>query len=242
MNERLLYTALDSNNRRDNINLAWDLAEIRSIHTGKPINSGYKINLDHVLLWGMQYVKRVQRYQSPVFVDLKMNNGSRTMSHILEELVKREVRHVNVWAIADKLIKPLADITRGSKTELLGVTVTTHFDDDFCQKNFGRSLRDSVRHFSKVALENGCDGIILPGTTLEAVKDFTCTKLVPAIRPTWFTDTRANDQEQSVTPTEAIQGGANTLVCGTPIRRSPNPREAMIKIYEEMLTATLQPA
>lgn len=235
MNERLLYTALDSNDQHDNLKLAWDLSEVRSFHTGKPSNSGYKVNLDHVLLWGMQYVEEVQRHNRPVFVDLKMNNGSRTMSHIVEELVKREVGHVNVWALADRLIKPLADITRGSKTELLGVTVTTHFDAEFCQRNFGRSLRDSVKHFSEVALENGCDGIILPGTTLEAVKDLACTKLVPAIRPTWFTDTRANDQEQPVTPTEALQGGANILVCGTPIRRSPNPREAMIRIYEEML-------
>lgn len=83
-----------------------------------------QVNLDHVLLWGMQYIERIQRYKQPVFVDLKMNNGSRTIS--------------------------------------------------------------------------------------------------------------ANDQEQPVTPTEALQKGANVLVCGTPIRKSPNPLEAMIRIYEEM--------
>ncbi len=235
MSERLLYTALDHNERRANLELAQSLST-ESSKADQP-NSGFKLNLDHVLLWGTDYIEDVQGFGRPVFVDLKMNNGSRTMSTIVEDLVNRGVQHVNVWALADRLIKPLAEITKGSDTQLLAVTITTHFDEDFCQKNFGRNLKDTVRHFAEVGLEYGCDGIIIPGTTLDAVSDLDCTKLVPAVRSIWFKDTKANDQEQTVTPDEAIKGGANIIVCGTPIHRSNNPQEAMALVYQEMLQA-----
>lgn len=235
MTERLLYTALDHNDVRSNL----DLAQRLSTDTSRAYqpNNGFKINLDHVYKWGTEYINNVQKFGRPVFVDLKMNNGSRTMGNIVEDLVNRGVKHVNVWALADRLIKPLAEITKGSSTKLLAVTVTTHFDDEFCQKNFGRNLKETVRHFSEVGLEYGCDGIIIPGTTLDAVSDLDCTKLVPAIRPAWFKNTKTNDQEQTVTPTEAIQHGADILVCGSPIHQSHNPEEAMALIYQEMLQA-----
>lgn len=235
MNERLLYTALDHNDRSSNLELAQSLSTESSL-TNEP-SSGFKVNLDHVYLWGTEYIDDIRKFGKSVFVDLKMNNGSRTMSNIVEDLVNKGVQHVNVWALADRLIKPLAEITRGSNTKLLAVTVTTHFDDKFCQKNFGRNLKETVRHFAEVGLEYGCDGIIIPGTTLDAVSDLDCTKLVPAIRPGWFENTRVNDQEQPITPTEAIQNGANILVCGSPIHSSNNPAEAMRRVYQEMVHA-----
>jgi orotidine-5'-phosphate decarboxylase len=236
MAERLLYTALDHNDAKSNLDLAQSLST--DISRANQPNSGFKINLDHVYKWGTGYIDNVKEFGRPVFVDLKMNNGERTMGNIVEDLVKKEVQHVNVWALADRLIIPLAEITKGSNTKLLAVTVTTHFDDKFCQKNFGRNLQETVRHFAKIGIDYGCDGIIIPGTTLDAVSDIDCIKLVPGIRPVWYKDKKANNQEQTVTPTEAIKGGANILVCGSPIYKSDYPpQEAMALVYEEMLQA-----
>lgn len=227
MNERFLYVALDDNNREGNLALAEQLA----LMEGK---FGFKINLDHVYLWGQQYIDLIQALEKPVFVDLKMFNGDRTMANIVENAVERQISHINVWAMAERLIKPLSEITQGSRTKLLGVTVTTHYDDNYCFRHFGKSLRETVRHFSSVALENGCDGIILPGTTLEAVKELDCIKVVPAIRPEWYKDKHTNEQMQPVTPSQAIEGGASILVCGSPIRRSSNPTEALKQVLSEL--------
>lgn len=159
MSERLLYVALDYNEREQNLNLAGQLSEVAG-------EFGYKVNLDHVILWGLDYVHDVQSQEKPVFVDLKVNNGPRTMSNIFATLAEMGVNHTNIWAFADGLIEPAVKAVEGSETKVLGVTITTRFDDNYCQRHFGRSMRESVSHFAKVAVDAGCDGIILPGTCI----------------------------------------------------------------------------
>lgn len=229
MAEVLLYVALDYNSRGQNINLAESFYHEQG-------NFGFKINQDHYTLWP-DYAKALPQHHigsKPLFIDTKINNGSRTMANIVQDIVNLGAEHTNVWATAGKLIKPLAEIVKDTNTELLGVTVTTHFDDIYCQKIYGKSLTDSVRMLSEVALENGCSGIIVPGTALRAVEDLECIKVVPAVRPEWFENKNANDQEQTITPTEAVQMGANVLVCGTPIYTHPRPTEALQMILEEI--------
>jgi len=226
MSERLLYVALDHNEREQNLTLAEQLSEVAG-------QFGYKVNLDHVILWGLDYVRDVQSQEKPVFVDLKVNNGPRTMSNIFTTLAEMGVNHTNVWAFADGLIKPAVKAVKGSETKVLGVTITTRFDDDYCQRHFGRSMRQSVRHFAQVAVENGCDGIILPGNCLDTVQDISTSKLVPGIRPEEY-GRKPDAQKQVVTPHEAIINGADILVCGSPIYKAPNPTESLQNILSQM--------
>ncbi len=229
MAETLLYVALDHNDFRSNYYLAQDLST-------EPGNFGFKINQDHYTLWN-KYAEQIATLGKPLFVDTKISNGARTMRNIVNNIASLGAAHTNVWANAERLIKPVAQDLLGTPTQLLGVTVTTHFTDEYCQRIYKRDLRDTVRMWSEIALENGCDGLILPGTALDVVSDLDCLKAVPAIRPDWFEDKGANDQEQPVTPTEAIQGGANILVCGSPIYRDPEPRMALARILEEITAA-----
>ena len=230
-----LYPGLDHNERRANLYLAQSLSTEESLR--EQPNMGFKVNLDHAILWGTDYIREVQEFGRPVFVDLKMNNGARTMSHVVEELVDMKVKYVNIWSLADHLMKPAAKITRGSETQLLAMTVYTHYDDEYCMKIFNKSLKETVRMFAEMGLENGADGIILPGTTLDMVTDLNCPKIVPASRPLWFPNRGANDQEQTVTPTEAVKGGATVIVCGSPIHGSDNPPAASLRVYNEMMKA-----
>jgi len=224
--ERLLYVALDHNERRPNLTLA----ERLSAEAGA---FGFKVNLDHVILWGLGYVREIQSLEKPVFVDLKVNNGPRTMANIFSALAEMGVNHTNVWSFADDLIRPAVRAVEGSNTKVLGVTITTRFDDEYCQRHFGRSMDDSVRHFAQVAIDAGCDGIILPGTCLESVRDIKTIKLVPGIRPVYY-HSDSDTQEQVVTPYEAIINGADILVCGSPIYKTANPAESLRRILSQM--------
>lgn len=226
MSEGLLYVALDHDEQRENLSLAEELSQVAG-------NFGYKLNLDHVVLWGLDYVRDIQSQEKPVFVDLKVNNGPRTMSNIFATLADMGVNHTNVWSFADELITPAVKAVEGSETKVLGVTITTRFDDYYCQRHFGRSMRESVHHFAKVAIDAGCDGIILPGTCLDTVSDISTSKLVPGIRPEEYKRT-ADAQKQIVTPHEAIVNGADILVCGSPIYRAPNPVESLETILSQM--------
>lgn len=229
MPEKLLYVALDYNERSENLNLAGKLSEVGD-------QFGFKVNLDHYTLWGLPYVQEVQGYGKPVFVDLKINNGPRTMINALTPLAEAGVDHTSVWTFADRLISPTVEALRdieGSQLRVLGVTVTSRFDDEYCLNNFGRSLEDSVHHFTEVAIEVGCDGVILPGTCLGAIRDIETVKLVSGIRPLTLRGD-STQQRQVITPQEAIANGADILVCGSPIRESRDPIRALRTVLSQM--------
>jgi len=227
--EHLLYVALDHDDRGGNLALADQLIEVDG-------RFGFKINADHYSIFGLPYVREIQSYGKPVFVDLKINNGPRTMTNTLAPLAEVGVNHTNIWALADRLITPTVEALRNiekSQLVVLGVTVTSRFDDNYCQRHFGRSLEMSVRHFTNVAIEAGCDGVILPGTTLDIIKDIKTVKLVSGIRPL----TSRGDsiqQRQVITPQEAVTKGADILVCGSPIYRSNDPVGVLTSILSQM--------
>ena len=189
MSQPLLLVALDglAVNEEETFNIA-----DRFLMHVKGEDFGFKVNLDYVLHpeKGLrETIGNITNWGRPSFVDLKMWNGSRTMMSVLETLAEMGVNYTNVYALADDLLKRAVRVVAGSNTKVLGLTVLTHYDEAYCQKHFRRSLRDTVRHFAEVALEAGCHGIILPGTTLDVVRDLKTTKLVPGVRPVWYQDT-----------------------------------------------------
>ena len=58
--------------------------------------------------------------------------------------------------------------------------------------------------------------------------------VTPGVRPA---GSDINDQSRIATPAAALQNGATHLVIGRPIRAAENPRQAALKILEEMENA-----
>ena len=222
-----LWIALDALTTKED--QALEMAGVLASQRGE---FGFKVNLDYLLKRGIgEAVRRIASFNRPVFADLKMWNGSRTMVDVIDELVKARVTFVNVYALADNMIPKAVKATEGSETSVLGVTVLTHYDEDYCKRHFKRSLPDTVRHLADTALASGCHGIILPGTTLNVVSDLKTIKLVPGIRPSWFSDNR---HEEEVEPAQAVRDGATDLVCGSPVTKSDDPLGALLRILYEI--------
>lgn len=231
MVQPFLFIALDAlyTEERATLEAAEELSSVEG-------NFGFKINLDYLLRHGLgdfnSSVKRIQHFGRPVFTDLKMWNGTRTMRSIIEILVDCEVDYMNVYALADDLLPKAIKVTEGSNTRVLGITVLTHFGEEYCQRHFRRTLRETVRHLSEVAVERGCHGIILPGTTLEVVRDLRVMKFVPGVRPKWYKDTR---HKEEVEPRTAVEQGADSLVCGIPIMKDRDKVSALKRVLSEMM-------
>lgn len=233
MNKPFLFVGLDYQDPAEAVDLAEELSGVDRD------NFGFKLNLDFfintTLTGNTHYLERVFSLGKPIFTDLKMWNGKRTMTSIAERLVERRVDYFNVYALADEpFLESVVGITHGSDTKVLGVTVLTHYGEDYCQRMRGCSLREAVRKDAETAYSAGCHGIILPGTMLREVEDLPVEKLVPAIRPDWYGKTGDNYQKQETSVREAIEGGADLLVCSSPIRKSPDRKLALIKTLDEM--------
>lgn len=213
----------------------------RELNEVKSNQFGYKLNLDFLLnsLVRKQYepFEEVLSLGKPIFADLKMWNGRRTMCSIFEALAERKIAYANVYTLADKpFLEAIKKTLEGTDTQLLTVTVLTHYNDRYCYENFGCSMKEAVRKFSQTAYDSGCDGIILPGTMLSEVRHLPLKNvLVPAVRPDWYDKTGENYQKQESSLKEAIQGGANLLVCSSPIRKSKDRKEALLKTLDEMI-------
>ncbi|MEK7559708.1 MAG: orotidine 5'-phosphate decarboxylase / HUMPS family protein [Patescibacteria group bacterium] len=222
-----LFIALDglAKNEDETLMIAEEFDDLDS-------NFGFKINLDYVLKAGLESaILTAQSFHKQVFLDLKIFNGSRTMADIAAELAELEVDYFNVHALADKEIVKVKKAIEGSKTKLLGVTVLTHFDDEYCQLYFKNSLKNTAALLASRAIELGCDGVIIPGTVLDVISNFKTIKVVPGVRPHWYKDSR---HSQAITPKEAQKKGADIIVCGSPIMNSFCPVETAKKILEEI--------
>lgn len=229
MSNKLLYAGLDHNTQQENLRYMDQLSG-----SGTEGNFGFKVNLDHALMWGRGYIEEVVRSEKPVFVDLKMNNGSRTMSNIVEWLGDMGVSHTNIWAHAEsnlsKTVKQVSEIA--DRPSILGVTFYTRWTEEYAQTHHSMSLPELISHWSHVAVDNGADGVILPGNHLDAVNNLETTKLTPGIRLT--NQETKSKQEQTNNPYDAIMAGSDILVVGSPIYDANDPVQALKTFVSEI--------
>jgi len=194
-----------------------------------------KINDDSVDEAGLKAcVAPFLQFGLPFWIDMKMMKGSRTMAARARSATALDASFINAYALADRLLRGPVAALEGTETGLLGLTVLTHHNDEYCQLVFRRSLPETVRFLSEMAMARGCDGLLLPPTTLSAVEDIDTIKVNPGIRPDW-SEKKANDQESTATPAEAVKGGSNILIVSTPIRKYiDGPAAGARRIKEEM--------
>ncbi len=201
---------------------------------------GIKLNLD-LISKAPQIIRQVADITGrPVFADLKMNNGKRTMNELVKMVGDQGAVMVNAYVNADRLLEKAIQTAKSYGMIFLGVTVTTHFDEDYCKEYYRRTLAETVKFLAQKAMDLGCNGYILPGTMLNDVDGIGGIKFNPAMRPEWYEDKKTNDQEQIVTPGQAILNGGDIVSCGSPVFKSPDPREALRRILDEVEEAWKQ--
>jgi orotidine-5'-phosphate decarboxylase len=88
----------------------------------------------------------------------------------------------------------------------------------------------------KVALAAGAGGIVCAGTDAAEARQYgpRLTIAVPGIRPQ---GAAADDQARRVTPTQAVQAGADLLVVGRPVTAAANPVAAAARLAAEVEAA-----
>ncbi len=236
LNRPFLWIAFDGLAEREveTLALAHELMRV-------PGNTGVKVNLDAALKYGFAPLRKMFA-DVPLFVDLKMMNGARTMTSVLLEAHRAGFTAVSAHALGGghstknggdprQAIADFREREPGSPLRIYAVTIMTHYSDDYCAAHFGCSMVDLVRRLAVEGINAGADAIIMPGTFLNQVSGLRSTWVIPGIRPKNYRDTR---HKQAVLP-EMLKGRKDVEgVCGSPIVYADDPPQALVSILSAL--------
>ena len=207
--------------------------------------SFYKINTMLIFTsWGMKFIGETLRGKN-VFVDLKLGVVLRENADKPDEITNlntggsRCVKFITLGPAAGADAYGAATQGRGPGTpEILAIPVLSSIDEDDFRQMLGRDFgpEDLIRYVdsrAEVALGSGCDGLIASGELIGRFRGKfpDATIVSPGIR---LSGAPTDDHKRTATPEEAIRNGADYLVVGRPITRSPEPADVAREIIERI--------
>jgi orotidine-5'-phosphate decarboxylase len=171
-----------------------------------------------------------------IFLDTKMFDIGETVRQAVARAAERRVSFVTVHGDRD-IVRAAAEGKSGSDLKILVVPVLTSLDDAGLRElGYASSVSELIATGARTAWACGCDGIIAapqdnPDLIRQAADAAGLLVVTPGVRPAGSSQ---NDHKRSGTPAQAIAAGADYLVVGRPIIKSPNPAAAATTIIADM--------
>jgi orotidine-5'-phosphate decarboxylase len=194
----------------------------------------YKLGLE--LLMGGRYFDLGEELigrGNKVMVDLKFFDVPETVRAAVRQLHGKGVTFATVHG-NDAMLRAAAE-AKGD-VQILAVTVLTSLDQrDLEDLGFSCKIEKLVLSRAKRAIEAGCDGVISSGLEAPALRRGLGPQFMvvsPGIRPVANVD----DQKRTVDIEQAFRNGADYIVVGRPIRKTPDPRQAAQSIQARIHT------
>ena len=202
---------------------------IKDSQTSK-IKFGYKFGLE--FLNSKQGRKFISNLKNKItFGDYKLADIPNTCSSALKAVKDLKLNYVTIHISSGlKAIKAAKKVSGSIK--LIGVTVLTSLDNKALKEiGFSKDVKKLVLHQAKLASKAKLDGIVCSPHEIKIVKKvFKKEIITPGIR---LLHDKKNDQIRVMTPKEAFQNGATSLVIGRSIT-SGNIKINIKKIVEEL--------
>ncbi len=174
-----------------------------------------------------------------VFLDLKFHDIPNTVASACRVAASQGVWMMNVHAsggsrmmLAAREALDFAQV----KPLLIGVTVLTSLSDaDMVDIGFSGTARDNVMRLATLTKACGLDGVVCSAaeaTSLRAALGAEFRLVTPGIR---LADDAKGDQQRVVTPTDAIELGADYLVIGRSITHAKDPVATLDFIHQQVM-------
>jgi orotidine-5'-phosphate decarboxylase len=201
----------------------------------------YKIGMELCMAPGFfELLGWLRGHEKKVFVDLKFFDIPETVARAVSRLSEQGAQFCTIHG--NQSIMQAAAKAKSNGMKVLAVTALTSLDrGDLDDLGFACDVEALVLSRARRALAAGCDGVVSSGLEVaklrrEAPSELIC--VTPGIRPV-DNDVAAGigDQKRVMTPTLALQAGADYLVVGRPIRDAQDPRAAALAIQTEILSA-----
>ena len=231
-----IILALDVDNLEKALTLVKDLKDYVGM---------FKVGMELYYSTGPDIVKQINDLGGKVFVDLKLHDIPNTASSAGRVLTRLNCAMFNVHAAGgfEMMRKTHEDsaaeaLKLGIKPPLLlAVTVLTSIAQEQLRQEMmvsDLSVQDLVVKWALLAQKAGMDGVVCSPQEIILIKEACGAEfktVTPGIRPAW---SEVGDQKRITTPRQALEMGTDYMVIGRPIAKADNPREAAVKIIEEL--------
>ena len=201
-----------------------------------PDAGALKLGLEYFCFNGPEGVKLISETGARIFLDLKFHDIPNTVAGAIKAILHLQPYMLTVHlsggydmlAKANEIVSEYCLKNAIKKPIILGVSVLTSLDDnDFLSLGINGKVEDQVVRLAKLAEASGLDGLVSSAKELKIIRKELGSSLIlvtPGIR---LMDGQVNDQKRIVTPSQAINDGANYLVIGRPITASKDPGAAL---------------
>ena len=220
-----LCVAFDLSSKKECLDLAQEL---------KGLDLWIKIGLRTYLRDGFKLIEELKKINDfKIFLDLKIYDIPNTTADACEECAKLDIDMMNIHASVGKsaMQKAMNRLNSLKKRPLvLGVSALTSFDESEFYEIYKQKINEAVINLSKIAYENGLDGMVCSVFESLNIKKYTASNfltLTPGIRP--FNEDN-EDQKRVADIKTAQENKSDFIVIGRPIYRAKNPRELCEKI------------
>ena len=203
----------------------------------------FKVGLELFTAEGPALFKKLKALRKDLFLDLKLHDIPNTVAGAVRSAMRHGARMMTIHASGGREMMARAAEAAAEaalsggrpKPILLGVTILTSLKGaDLEEIGMNGDVADQVLRLAGLAKSAGLDGVVCSPQEIEALRKEYGRDLVivtPGIRPLWAA---AQDQKRIMTPAEAVDKGADYLVIGRPITGAPSPREAFLRVVEEL--------
>jgi orotidine-5'-phosphate decarboxylase len=216
---------------------------LKLAHQIAPAVGAFKIGSELFTAVGPDIVKKIRATGASVFLDLKFHDIPNTVAKAVASATRLEVQMLTVHAsgggemmrAAEKSAQDTAQKLNLSAPLVLGVTVlTSSTDETLAEINVEADMKTQVAHLAQLAVNSGLRGLVCSPLEISMLR-----KILPAhirlVTPGIRTGAeKKDDQKRTLTPREAIDAGASSLVIGRPIYAAESPRAAAEKILESI--------
>ena len=173
-----------------------------------------------------------------VFLDMKFHDIPNTVAGACRAAAKLGIWMMNIHAAGGrKMLEAAREAVHGAGHQplLIGVTVLTSLNSrDLDEMGIPESAADHVMRLARLTHSSGLDGVVCSPLEVAVLRrEFGggFILVTPGIRPA---GTESDDQQRTMTPSQAIKAGSDYLVIGRPITKATEPMRALEDIENEI--------
>ncbi len=197
-----------------------------------PAMTRVKVGKEMFTRFGPAMVEACMQRGFEVFLDLKFHDIPNTVAGACRSAADLGVWMMNVHASGGRrMMEAAAEAIQSSSAKLIGVTILTSLSqEEIAEIGYSGTPEENVSRLAALAKASGLDGIVCSPREAARIRaelgpDFDL--VTPGVRPAG-SDT--GDQRRVMTPRDALDAGATSLVIGRPITGAPDPQSALEEI------------